>query len=240
MLLQAMAGHDAGDPASADRSVPDFTAGLKQGAAGLRIGVVRHFHETDHKVNLSVQQAIDGAVEVYRNQGAVISEVTLPSLFDFQACGFVILICEAYALHEHWMRTRREDYGELLRDRLTLGALMSAADYIEAVRRRRELCRAVAAASADVDILLTAGAATEAPLIEGMAKWSSMEKPGFTIPFNVTGQPAMTICAGFGEGGLPVGIQLAAKPFQDALLLRACHAYEAATPWRGMRPAMAG
>jgi aspartyl-tRNA(Asn)/glutamyl-tRNA(Gln) amidotransferase subunit A len=240
MLLQAMAGHDAGDPASADRSVPDFTAGLKQGAAGLRIGVVRHFHETDHKVNLSVQQAIDGAVEVYRNQGAVISEVTLPSLFDFQACGFVILICEAYALHEHWMRTRRDDYGELLRDRLTLGALMSAADYIEAVRRRRELCRAVAAASADVDILLTAGAATEAPLIEGMAKWSSMEKPGFTIPFNVTGQPAMTICAGFGEGGLPVGIQLAAKPFQDARLLRVCHTYEAATPWRGMRPAMAG
>jgi aspartyl-tRNA(Asn)/glutamyl-tRNA(Gln) amidotransferase subunit A len=240
MLLQVMAGYDSKDPASANEPVPDFTAGLKQGVAGLRIGVIRNFHEVDHKVNATVQAGIDSAIEVYRNQGAIVREVTLPSLFDFQACGFVILICEAYALHEHWMRSRREDYGELLRDRLTLGALMSAADYIEAVRRRRELCRAVTAATADFDILLTAGAPTEAPLIENMPKWASMEKPGFTIPFNVTGQPAMTICAGFGEGGLPVGIQLAAKPFQDALLLRACHAYEAATPWRDMRPAMSG
>ena len=91
----------------------------------------------------------------------------------------------------------------------------------------------------ELDILLTAGAPTEAPPIENMPKWSSLEKPGFTIPFNVTGQPAMTICSGFGEGGLPVGIQLAARPFEDALLLRVCQAYEAATPWRGTRPALA-
>jgi aspartyl-tRNA(Asn)/glutamyl-tRNA(Gln) amidotransferase subunit A len=110
---------------------------------------------------------------------------------------------------------------------------------VEAVRRRRELCRAVTAAMADIDILLTAGAPAEAPRIENMPKWASMEKPGFTMPFNVTGQPAMTICGGFGEGRLPVGIQLAAKPFQDATLLRACHAYEAATPWRNRRPALA-
>jgi aspartyl-tRNA(Asn)/glutamyl-tRNA(Gln) amidotransferase subunit A len=110
---------------------------------------------------------------------------------------------------------------------------------VEATRRRRELQQAVAASMADVDILLTAGAPTEAPKIEGMPKWSSLEKPGFTIPFNLTGQPAMTICSGHGAGGLPVGIQLAARPFEDALLLRVCQAYEKATPWRGMRPAMA-
>ena len=235
LLLQAMAGHDPADPASADRPVPSFTADLKKGVAGLRIGVIRHFHETDHPVNATVQAAIDNAVELFRLQGAHVREVTLPSLFDFQACGFVILVTEAFALHERWMRTRREEYGELLRDRMAFGALVSGADYVEALRRRRELCAAVTAAMADLDLFITAGAPAEAPPIEGMPKWASLEKPGFTVPFNVTGQPAMTICGGYGAG-----IQLAAKPFQDALLLRACHAYEAATPWRDRRPAIAG
>ena len=187
-----------------------------------------------------MQKAIDDAVELLRNQGASVREVVLPSLQDFQACGSLILMTEAFALHEKWLKTRWSEYGELFRDRVAFGGLISGADYVEALRRRRELQAAVAAAMVDVDILLTAGAPGVAPKIEGMAKWSSLEKPGFTIPFNVTGQPAMTICAGFGEGGLPVGIQLAARPFEDALLLRVCQAYEAATPWRATRPALAG
>ena len=238
LLLQAMAGHDPSDPASADRPIPDFTTDLKKGVAGLRIGVVRGWHETDNTVNPTVQKGIDDAAEIFRKQGASVREIVLPNLFEFQACGFVILVTEAYALHEHWMRTRREDYGELLRDRMAFGALVSGADYVEALRRRRELNQAVRAAMTDVDILLTAGAPTEAPEILGIPKWASLEKPGFTIPFNVTGQPAMTICSGYGAGGLPVAIQLAARPFEDALLLRACQAYEAATPWRQTRPAL--
>jgi len=238
ILLQAMAGHDPTDPASSTRAAPDLLSGLDQGVAGLRIGVVRHFHEVDHKVNASVQKGIDDAVEILRRQGASIREVTLPSLQDFQAAGSLILFTEAYALHEKWLKTRWNEYGELFRDRVSFGGLISGADYVEAVRRRRELQQAVAAAMADVDVLLTAGAPTEAPKIEGLPKWA-FEKPGFTIPFNLTGQPAMTICSGFGEGGLPVGIQLAAKPFEDGLLLRVCQAYEKATLWRGTRPAMA-
>jgi aspartyl-tRNA(Asn)/glutamyl-tRNA(Gln) amidotransferase subunit A len=239
LLLQEMAGHDPADPASADRPVPSFTADLRKGVAGLRIGLVRHFHETDQKVNPAVQTAIDQAVALYRAQGAEIREVTLPSLFEFQACGFLILVTEAFALHEPWMQTRRSEYGRLMLGRMTYGALISGADYVQALRRRRELCTAVTTAMADLDLLLTAGAATEAPPFEPEPTGPELDKPGFTFPFNVTGQPAMTICGGFGEGGLPVGIQLAAKPFEEALLLRACHAYEAATDWRGRRPAMA-
>lgn len=239
LLLQAMAGHDPADPASANRPVPNFTADLRKGAAGLRIGLVRHFHETDQKVNPAVQKAIDDAVAVYRAQGAEIREVTLPSLFEFHACGFLILVTEAFALHEPWMRTRRNEYGRLMLGRMSYGALLSGADYVQALRRRRELCAAVTTAMADLDLLLTAGAATEAPPFEPEPTGPELDKPGFTFPFNVTGQPAMTICGGFGEGGLPVGIQLAAKPFQEALLLRACHAYEAATAWRNQRPAIA-
>ena len=207
--------------------------------AGVRIGVVRHFHEVDNKVDAPVQKGIDEAVEIFRNQGAEIREVVLPAMQEFQACGFLILITEGYALHETWLKTRWNEYGELFRDRVAFGGLISGADYVQAVRRRRELQAAVAAAMADVDILLTAGAPGEAPKIEEMPKWSSLDKPGFTMPFNVTGQPAMTICSGFGPGGLPLGVQLAARPFEDALLLRVCQAHEKATAWRGMRPAMA-
>jgi aspartyl-tRNA(Asn)/glutamyl-tRNA(Gln) amidotransferase subunit A len=239
ILLQAMVGHDPTDPASATRAAPDLLSGLNAGVAGVRIGVVRHFHEVDNKVNATVQKGIDDAVEILRTQGATIREVTLPALVDFQAAGFLILASEAYALHEKWLKTRWNEYGELFRDRVTLGGLISSADYVEALRRRRELQQAVAAAMKDVDILLTTAAPTEAPKIEGMPKWSSFEKPGFTIPFNLTGQPAMSVCSGYGEGGLPVGIQMAARPFEDALLLRVCQAYEKATPWRGQRPAMA-
>ncbi len=239
ILLQAMVGHDPTDPASATRAAPDLLSGLNGGVAGVRIGVVRHFHEVDNKVNPAVQKGIDDAVEILRNQGAIIREVTLPALVEFQAAGFLILASEAYALHEKWLRTRWNEYGELFRDRVTMGGLISSADYVEATRRRRELQQAVHAAMADVDILLTTAAPTEAPKIEGMPKWSSFEKPGFTIPFNLTGQPAMSVCSGFGEGGLPVGIQMAARPFEDGLLLRVCQAYEKATPWRGQRPAMA-
>ncbi len=228
ILLQAMAGYDAADPASANRPVPDFRAELNGGARGLRIGVVRNFHEVDNKVNPAVQKGIDDAVALYRAEGAEIRDVVLPPLQDYQACGFVILITEAYALHEPWMRTRFHDYGELLRERLALGALMSAADQVQAVRKRRALCVATAAAMADVDVLLTTAAPTEAPAIDSIAKWASMEKPGFTMPFNVTGLPAMSICSGFGEGGLPVSIQLVAKPFEEPTLFRAAQAYERA------------
>ena len=238
MLLQAMAGHDPADPASADRAVPDFRAQFGQDARGLRIGVVRNFHENDCKVDASVQKGIDDAVAVFRDQGADIREVTLPSLYDLQACGFVILATEAFAVHEPWLRTCFNDYGELLRDRLVLGGMVSGADYVQAVRHRHELCRATDTAMAGLDLLLTTAAPTEAPRIDGTTKWGSMEKPGFTMPFNVTGLPAMSICSGFGETGLPVSIQLVAKAFQEPTLFRAAHAFEAATSWREQRPAI--
>ena len=239
MLLQAMAGHDPADPASADRAVPNFSADLHKGAKGLRIGVVRNFHEVDSPANPAVVRGIEDAIAVYRAEGAEIRDVTLPSLEEYRAPGFIILIVEAFAVHEKWLQTRYNDYGELLRDRLALGGLLSSADYFQAVRRRRELCVETAAAMADVDVLLTTAAPTEAPAIEGGAKWSSMEKPGFTMPFNLTGLPAISVCSGFGEGGLPVSIQLVGKAFQEATVLRAAHAYETATGWRQQRPAMA-
>jgi aspartyl-tRNA(Asn)/glutamyl-tRNA(Gln) amidotransferase subunit A len=236
ILLQAMAGHDAADPASADGAIPDYCAGLKEGVKGLRIGLVRHFHESELPVSVATQAGIDAAVKTFLDLGAELVDVTLPALLDYQACGLIILTAEAFAVHEPWLRTRFNDYGELLRNRLALGAMLGSADYVQALRRRGELCAQTKAAVADVDILLTAAQPGEAAEITKVPPWALFEKPNFSLPFNVTGYPAMSVCSGFGVNGLPVAIQLIAKPFQEATLLRAAHSYEAATPWRERRP----
>ena len=121
---------------------------------------------------------------------------------------------------------------------LKTAALITGADITQAQRRRRLLCQEMTAAMADLDIIISASAPGEAPRIDEVPKWSSMEKPSFTMPFNVTGFPAISICTGFGAGGMPVAIQLAAKPFAEPTLFRAAHAYERATEWRKRRPAI--
>jgi aspartyl-tRNA(Asn)/glutamyl-tRNA(Gln) amidotransferase subunit A len=239
LLLQAIAGFDASDPACARHQVPDYRAGIGGGAKGLRIGVIRHFHERDNPVNAATGNALGDAIAFFRREGAMVSEVTLTPLVDWRAAALIILLAEGYAVHEQWMRTRPEAYGELLRDRLVLGALLSGADYVQAQRRRRILTAEMAAALADRDVLLTATVPAEAPLIDRVPKWGIIEQPNFTSPFNLTGFPALSICTGYGEGGLPLAMQLVAKPFDEPTLLRAGHAYERAMPWRGTRPKLA-
>jgi aspartyl-tRNA(Asn)/glutamyl-tRNA(Gln) amidotransferase subunit A len=236
LLLQAMAGHDPLDPASADRAVPNFTADLQKGAKGLRIGVIRHFHEVDNPVSPATKQGIEDALGIFRAEGAIIRDATLSPMMDYNAPGWLILIAEAYAVHEPWLKSRFNDYGELLRDRLAFGAVLRAADYIQAMRRRRVLCREMANAMADLDVLITASAPAEAPKIDEVPKWGMLEKPNFTMPFNLTGLPALSVCTGYGAGGLPVSMQIVGKPFAEATVFRAGHAYEMATTWRSKRP----
>jgi aspartyl-tRNA(Asn)/glutamyl-tRNA(Gln) amidotransferase subunit A len=239
LLLQAMAGHDPADPASVNRPVPDFTASLGQGVAGLRVGVIRHFHETDLPASPATMAGIEAAVALFRNQGASVRDITLSPLMEYHACGFLILLVEAYAVHEPWLTTRFHEYGELFRDRVALAGFVRGVDYVQAIRRRQELCLEMAAAMADVDVVITAAQPGEAALIAEVPKWLMLDKPNFTIPFNVTGYPAMSVCTGYGVGGLPVAMQIAAKPFCEPTLFRVAHAYESATSWRERRPAMA-
>ncbi len=240
ILLDALTGHDPADPSSANRPKPDLLTGLNGGVRGLRIGVIRHFHETDWPVTAGVAAGIADVARTLEGLGATVVEVTLPPLQDFNAAGWLILAADAFAVHEPWLRTKYREYGEYLRERLALAGTITAADYLQAQRRRRELCDAVAKVMQGCDLLLTAAQPGEAPLITVPGKWTSFEVANFTIPFNLTGQPALTVCAGFGEGGLPVGAQLIGRPFEDATVLRAGHAYEQATTWRARRPAMAG
>lgn len=238
LLLQAMAGHDAKDPASSDRPVPNYAAELGGSIKGLRIGVVPAWHETECPVSPAVEKGFLDTLDIWRAQGAEIVELAMPSLFDYMAATLVIMLSEAYALHEPWMRSRFHDYGELFRDRILLGGLMSSADYVQAQRLRQRLCIATAKSAAGVDVIATPGAPREAARIDAVTKWGFLSVPGFAKPFNVTGWPALTFCSGFGLGGLPISVQLAAKPFREQSLFKVANVFERATDFRSSLPAI--
>jgi aspartyl-tRNA(Asn)/glutamyl-tRNA(Gln) amidotransferase subunit A len=237
IMLQVLAGHDPSDPASASQPIPDYRAALSGHLKGVRVGVIRHFHEEDYKVQPAVQTGIDDALTVFRDLGATVSDVKLSPLRDWHACGTLISITERAAAYEEWSRTRLGDFSERVQRRLQLGALVSGVDYVQAVRRRRELRAELRMAMASLDVVITAGAPGEAPKMDAIPKWD-FEMPNFTMPFNVAGYPAMCVCSGFGPGGLPVSVQIVGKPFQDATVLRVGDAFEKATSWRSKRPSL--
>jgi aspartyl-tRNA(Asn)/glutamyl-tRNA(Gln) amidotransferase subunit A len=236
ILLQAMAGHDPADPASANRPIPDYRAALAGGVQGLRIGLVRHFYEHDNPADAATRQAIAAAAETVIGLGCTLRDVTLSPLADWAACGVTIMLAEAYAIHEANLRRRFTDYGAAFRDRMAVAGLITAADYVQAVRRRRELIDELDRAMADLDLVMTAAAPSAAPPIDEVGKFAIFERPSLTMPFNVTGSPAMAVCCGFTESGLPLSFQIAGKRFADASVLRLAHAYEQATAWRARRP----
>jgi len=239
ILLECMSGYDPADPACADRPVPAMRGELGRGAAGLRIGVVRHFFERDNPVGEPTRQAIDTALETLAGAGAKVREITLPPLAEWYACGSLINLSESFDVHAERLRTNFAGYGELLRDRLLLGSTIASSDYVHATRRRREFATLLAAAMRHVDVLAFATVTGEAPPIDGVPKWGNFEKPSFAMPANLSGYPAMSVCTGFGPAGLPLAMQLVGKPFAEPTLLRAAHAYEQLTPWRERRPAFA-
>jgi aspartyl-tRNA(Asn)/glutamyl-tRNA(Gln) amidotransferase subunit A len=238
LVLQAIAGYDPGDPASADAPVGDYSADLNKGVKGLRIGVVRHFFEKDLEVSADTIAAVDAAIGVLRGLGAIVEEVTLSPLADFHACGMTIMLAEAFSIHADKLRARPLDYGEIARDRMLLGALIEGYDYVDAMRLRRTLCEETAAVLGRCDVLVTTTVPGPAPKIDHVPKYNLIKLPLMTMPWDVTGSPAHAVCCGFSADGLPLSFSVIGRPFDEATVLRVGHAYEQATPWRQRRPAI--
>lgn len=238
LMLDAIAGHDPADPASVPTPKPRYARSLAGGIKGMRIGVVRHFHERDMEATPEAHAAINDALKVLQKLGARLRDVTLAHADEWDACCRTILYAEAYAIHEHDLKTRPDDYAAITRARLGVGAEISAADYIQALRRRRQLCLEYGAAMDGLDALVTACSLAPAAKIVDMARPPYFTARGRLVmaPFNMVGAPALSVCAGFTGDGLPLSIQIAGRPFEDATVLRVGHAYERATPWRERRP----
>lgn len=238
ILLQAMAGFDPKDPTSVNHPIPDYTQSLTNDVRGLRIGLLRHFYTSDNPVNPVAHNAIETAAKKFEEMGCIVQEIQLSPLSEWTACGVIIMMAEGYAIHEANLQKRFTDYGEVFRDRMALAGLFTSADYIQAMRCRRELVLEFDQIMNDFDVILTATTANEAAKIEEIGKFSILERPLSTITFNVTGSPAMSVCCGYSEAGLPLSMQIVGKRFADHTVLRAADAYERATPWRERRPAL--
>jgi aspartyl-tRNA(Asn)/glutamyl-tRNA(Gln) amidotransferase subunit A len=235
IALQALAGHDPLDPASADVPVPDYRAGLDGDIRGLRIGAVRHFHETDLRAPDALRAAFDAAVDVLRGLGATVEDVQLRPLRIYQDIKVTAAESELFSVHAANLRARPGDFGEDFLARSLPACLLTAAHYLHAQRERRAVLAEMRPIYERFDVLLTAGPGP-APPLGGWRVIEFWKQGSLAAPFSVTGGPALVQCMGFTEAGLPLSLQIAGRPFDDATVLRAAHAYERATGWTARHP----
>lgn len=241
-LLGAIAGEDDRDSTSGRVLVPDYLGALGEDVAGKRIGIADAYLRQN--VDGEVVRAVETAIAQFERLGARVVEVTLPSPAEAVPALIAILTPEATVYHLPWLRERPDDYTQAVRERLELGAITPAVSYIQAQRLRRRITDDFLSAMAGVDLLAMPTGPTAATPLEGDLVTSDEADPAllaalinFTGPFDLTGFPAVSIPCGFTGGGLPVGMQLVGKPYEEASLLAAVHAYEQATDWHRRVPA---
>jgi aspartyl-tRNA(Asn)/glutamyl-tRNA(Gln) amidotransferase subunit A len=237
LMLQVLACHDPLDAGSASVPAVDYTAGIGKSLSGLRIGVVRHFFERDLITDPETIAALETSVVALRDLGAVVGDVTLSPFGVYADCGSLISRSEAYAIHQHWLRTTPELYGSFGRHRLMAGAFILAADYINAQRERTRLVAEFAEVMKTVDVVIFPTARCPARPI-GEDSMASGFQPFFNRAFNVTGSPALSICNGFSATGLPLALQIGGRPFEDALVLQVGDALERTLGTRTRRPVL--
>ena len=236
IVLNAMAGYDAGDISSVVTKPVDYTRDLDAGVGGIRIGWVRGWYDGDPTCHPDIPAAVERALDVLASAGAIVEEIELSDLLTYQDCKTTISITEMFSAYEHEFRTRPQDFGTMFRNKVLSGALIRAEDYFQALRQRTWLCDELARAFREYDILASAGWMTVAEPAKPDKLDKFLRPPNITTPFNIGGQPAMNIPCGFSGEGLPISLQLAARMFDEALMFRVGHCYQSLTDWHTRRP----
>lgn len=233
LLLEAIAGYDPADPTSARVPIPRYAALLDQPPRAVTIGVVEP--ADDDLVTAEVRGQVEVAAARLRALGFSTTPVTLPYPDQAPRALLAILYAEASAYHLPWLRARAEEYSANTRERLELGALLPATVYLRAMRVRRVIAAAYRDLFARVDLLLlpvgpSAASRLATPAVAPVGAGGDRMGPliRFTGPFDLTGYPALAVPSGFTAAGLPLGVQLAARPFAESLLLHVAHAFEQA------------
>jgi aspartyl-tRNA(Asn)/glutamyl-tRNA(Gln) amidotransferase subunit A len=235
LMMDVLAGYDPACGGSANVPKPDFSDTTSP-VAGLRVGVVRHFWETDLPCDPDVAAATEEALKVLADLGCIVADVAVAPFQAYGAAAGQISRAEGFSIHEHWLRTAPEKYGAIGRRRLSAGAFVRGSDYVNAQRERRRLVAELATTMRDVDILVFPTARNVAPL---MGADKSLGGAFYNRFCNLTGSPALSVCSGFSDAGLPFALQIVGRPFEDPLVLRLGAAYERAAGWRARRPALA-
>lgn len=241
LLLQVLAGRDPADPTTADIPVPDYRRAMEGEIRGLRLGLPKDlFFE---RLDPEVRAAVLAAARSLEGLGACVEEIPLPRIPHAGPASFAIIASEATAYHEPYLKTRAAEYGADVRSRLTTGQFVLASQYLKAQRARRVLRADVDAALTRVHALLLPTTPIPAPRLDARevtadgvtedVRWWLVR---CTRPINVTGHPALSVPCGLTAGGLPIGLQLVGRQFDEATLLRIGRAFEAVSPWRDRRP----
>src|SRR5262245_39984081 len=239
IMLQAIAGYDPKDPSSANIRVNDYVSTLSDGIRGKRIGAIRHFYESHLPAEDETRRAFEAVVLELTMLGAVIEDVKLRDLQEYDDCKVIIGEAEFFAVHEKDLLERFQDFGANLRFRALPGGLIRAVDYIQAQRQRAKLAAEMQTLFAGYDAMVTLCTYGPAPKMSMDEPTHFFQRPNLTAVVNVTGNPAISICSGFDRLGLPLAMQIVGRPFDEATILRIAHAYEQATPWRSLRPSLA-
>jgi len=259
LLLEAVAGFDERDSTSVDTPVPDYAASLKDGIRGLRVGLPKEYFIDG--LDPEVKQAVEAAIATLREQGAEVVEVELPHTDYAVACYYLIATAEASSnlarydgvrygervddgagLIEMYRRSRAAGFGAEVKRRIMLGTYALSSGYYDAYYLKAQKVRTLirddfSKAFEKVDVIATPVAPTPAfKLGEKTADPLQMYLSDiFTIPVNLAGTCAMSLPCGFSGAGLPIGLQLIGKPFDEATLLKTGWAYQQASDWHTRR-----
>jgi aspartyl-tRNA(Asn)/glutamyl-tRNA(Gln) amidotransferase subunit A len=228
IVLQVISAHDARDRSSTPRARPDFRGRLRRDLKGVRVGVVRHFWEEDRPAGRELARATDEALRVMEELGARLETVRLRPVRDYCDVWTLIEAPETFSIQRANLITRAQDFGSVFLERTLIACLIQAADYMDAQRVRGNMVDEMQSIWEKHDVLVTVGAGPAPRLDPALAAWPSLN---IFSPFAVLGAPAIVVPAGYSDAGLPMSIQIAGKPFEDANVLGIAHAYEQATQW---------
>jgi aspartyl-tRNA(Asn)/glutamyl-tRNA(Gln) amidotransferase subunit A len=241
LMLGAMAGYDPADASTSVLPVPDYGAALTGDVSSLRVGLLRTFflEGTDPEVAAAVEQA----AKRLESLGAKVDEVTLSQVAHVAGASYAIVAAEALAYHATWLRTRAADYQADVRERLKLGVFVTGEDYVRAQRVRALVRDEVDEALRHRDVLLAPATPIVAPRLDEAqvdVRGTRADVRGalirLTRPFNFSGHPACAVPCGFTAAGLPIGMQIVGRPFDEATVLRVADAYQRTTDWHTRRP----
>ena len=241
LLLGLMAGVDPNDPTAAAEPVPDYVAATRESITGLTIGVPSAFYVDD--LDPEVERILDETIAVLKREGANIVQVELPDQRQLTAAAQLVVAVEASAFHKRWLIERPQDYGPQVLMRLQNGLAIPGVSYLEAMRWRGPALAAYLAAVAGTDAVIVPGAPVPAPTLAESDVGNGPDADAviqrltrFTRPVNYLGVPSLAIPSGFTKNGLPVGMQLIGRSFDEAMLLRIGAAFQRATDFHERVP----
>lgn len=244
VVLQAIAGHDQLDACAVRIPTADYSNGLDAGVEGLRIGIPTGFFF--QRVADDVTRPVTAALSVLQSAGAKLRDVCVPLSEYLEATAHTILLPEAAAYHRELFQQQGHMYSDDVRARLQAGRMVPATDYSDALRTRALVRSRWAGMFGDIDVLASPAVPVTAPRVgQTTCDWSdgTSEPVGrslarLALAANIAGLPALSVPCGLSSQGMPVGIQIIGRPFEEVTVLRVGRAYEQAVGWRRRIPAV--